>query len=339
MEALMLAGRGAVERREVPAPRIEASSQALVRPVAVARCDLDLAFVAGAMPVPVPFAIGHECIADVVEIGDAVTTVRPGDRVIVPFQLSCGSCARCRRGQTGSCTAVPAHAAYGLAPVSGVDVGGALSDLLCVPYADAMLVALPPGLDPVAACALADNALDGFRTVERALGRWPGAQVLVAGGGAISVGLYAVAAAHALGASEVVYVDADPERAALAERLGATTVREVAGPGVRTGRFPITVDATAQRDGLRFAIDSTDDGGTCTSVGIYFADVPLPLFSMYWRGIELVTGRIDARRELPAAAALATRGFELGAIATRVVEWEHAAEAWVEPATKLVIRR
>jgi alcohol dehydrogenase len=60
---------------------------------------------------------------------------------------------------------------------------------------------------------------------------------------------------------------------------------------------------------------------------------------MYTRGIEFVTGRADARRDLPAAAALATRGFDLAAVATTIIDWSSAAEAWGEPATKLVVRR
>jgi len=337
VKALIFVAPGRVEVREVPAPRIEGAAQALVRPISVARCDLDLSFVRGTAPAAGPFALGHECIADVVEVGDGVRTVRPGDRVVVPFQISCGACRRCARGQTGSCEAVPRMAAFGLAGLSGVELGGALSDLLRVPYADAMLVPLPARLDPVAAAALGDNAVDGFRTVNEALAREPGASVLVAGGGAVSIGLYAVAAARALGAGEVVYVDASSRNGAIAARLGARVVAEAPAAGLRAGRFPITVDATSRPDGLRFCLASTDAGGTCTSVGVYFADVPMPLLDMYTRGVHFVTGRTDARRDLPAALALA--GFDLAAVVSTVVDWDDAAAAWVEPAPKLVVRR
>jgi threonine dehydrogenase-like Zn-dependent dehydrogenase len=117
-------------------------------------------------------------------------------------------------------------AAFGLAPLSGSEFGGALSDVLRIPFADAMLVRLPEGFDPVVAAALGDNAVDGFRTVHEALSAEPGAKVLVAGGGAPSVALYAVAAARALRASQVVYVDTAVDRCAVAEKLGATVVRE-----------------------------------------------------------------------------------------------------------------
>lgn len=340
MQELTFVAPGAVEFRERPTPRIDAAVQALVRPIAVARCDVDLGLARGKGPAAGPFALGHECVAEVIEVGDAVTGVQPGDRVLVPFQINCGACARCVSGQTGNCTAVPKLAAFGLAPFSGTEFGGAVSDVLRIPYADAMLVKVPQALDPVAAAALGDNAIDGFRTVRDPLERAPDAKVLVAGGGAPSIALYAVAAARALGAREVVYVDPSPECTAIAEKLGAKTVRENCEPKLRIGRFPITVDATAREDGLRFCLASTEGDGTCTSVGVYFGDVALPLLQMYTKGIHFVTGRPHARRDLPAALALAAHGaFNLTAVATTIVPWQRAPEAWTEPATKLVLHR
>ncbi len=340
MQQLTFVEPGKVEFREVPAPRLEGATQALVRPLTVARCDIDFALAAGIVPVPGPFALGHECIAEVIEIGASVTTVLPGDKVIVPFQISCGACGRCRAGQTGSCTEVPKRAAYGLSPFSGTEFGGAVADVLRVPFADAMLLPFPAELDAASAAALGDNAIDGFRCVFEPLSAEPNAAVLVVGGGAPSVGLYAVAAARALGASEVVYVDESSERSAIAERLGARIVRQRPTPGLRLGRFRVTVDASSIADGLRFAIASTDVWGTCTSAGIYFQELPLPLLDMYMHGIRFLTGRVDVRRDLPAALALLQNGaFDVASIATRVVPWQDAPTAWVEPATKLVVRR
>jgi alcohol dehydrogenase len=340
MEQLTFVSPGRIEFREVAAPRLEGAKEALVRPLAVSRCDLDYSFAAGKAPVQGPFAVGHECVAEVIEVGHGVTSVAPGNRVIVPFQISCGECARCRRGQTGSCAAVPRLAAYGLAPLSGTEYGGAISDVLEVPFADAMLVKLDARVDPVAAAALGDNAVDGFRAVRAALAAEPGASVLIAGGGAPSVALYAVAAARALGAGEVVYVDPSAARGALAEKLGARVVTEKCTPGLRVGRFPFTVDATSREEGLRFCLASTDAYGTCLSVGVYFGDVPMPLLEMYSRGIRFETSRSDTRRDLPEALALAADGrFDLGAVAPTVVPWDDAPRAWLEPTTKLVVRR
>lgn len=340
MRELTFVEVGKIEFREKPEPKLEGGGEALVRPIAVSRCDLDFVFARGKAPVAGPFALGHECVAEVIAVGESVKRTKPGDRVIVPFQISCGECGPCKRGFTGSCKAVPKLSAYGLSPLSQKEWGGAISDVLRVPYADAMLVKLPAGLDPIAAAALGDNAIDGFRTVNVALAQSPGAKVLIAAGGAPSIALYAVSAAKALGASEIVYVDPSEERCALATKLGAKAVREKCVPGLKVGRFEITVDCTGREEGLRFCIGSTDADGTCTSVGIYFGDVPLPLLDMYTRGITFITGRIHARRDLPAALDLFAKGaLDLATVATKVVDWEDAPLAWAEPAAKLVVKR
>jgi alcohol dehydrogenase len=180
MQELTFVAENTIELRDRPAPVLDGGAAALVRPLAVARCDLDLAIARGVAPVPGPFPVGHECVAEVIETGDAVSSVKKGDRVIVPFQISCGACDKCRRGHTGSCKAVPKGAAYGLGMLGGGSLyGGAVADVLRVPFADAMLVKLPPELEPVSAAALGDNAIDGFRTVSEPLARDPGARVLV----------------------------------------------------------------------------------------------------------------------------------------------------------------
>ena len=195
-----------------------------MRPLAVAMCDLDAVFLSGAIPISDPFPLGHECVAEVIEVGDAVRGVAPGDIVVVPFQISCGQCAACAAGHTGSCRAVPRGSAYGMQPLGGA-WGGALADVLRVPFADAMLVALPDGLDPVALASVADNVPDGYRAVAAPLAHAPGADVLVVGGWARSVGLYAAACAKALGAGRVVYADTDAGRLDRAAALGADPSR------------------------------------------------------------------------------------------------------------------
>jgi threonine dehydrogenase-like Zn-dependent dehydrogenase len=340
MQELTFIAPGRVEWREKLAPRITGPGQALVRPLAVSRCDLDFIFATGRAPIEGPFGLGHETVAEVVDVSEDVRGVAVGDRAIVPFQISCGSCAACKRGRTGSCSSVPKLAAYGLGPLFGGDYGGALCDLLHVPFADAMLVRIERSVDPVAAAALGDNAVDGYRTVAEPLAREPGAAVLVAGGGAPSVALYAVAAARALGVKEVVYVDPSEARGSIAGKLGARVVQAKAEPGLRVGRFPITVDATSREEGLRFCLASTAAWGECTSVGIYLSDVALPLLDMYTRGVRFITGRADARRDLPGALALFAAGrFDLEQVASRVVPWAEAPSAWLEPAPKLIVRR
>ena len=198
------------EWREVPTPQIEADNQAIVRPLAVTRCDLDLYIASGAYKVKSgEFAFGHEIAGEVVEVGDQVVGFKPGDRVVVPFQINCGTCDNCLRGYTNACQSVPAYSAYGLAPSSGKDWGGGLSDFVLVPYADAMLVKIPEGVSLSVAAAISDNASDGFRTVAEPLLKHPGSDVLIVGGLGQSIGFFAIQAAKTLNAGRVVYTDYD----------------------------------------------------------------------------------------------------------------------------------
>jgi len=134
MRALVVAPGGQVRWRDVPQPRLPSSQAALVRPIAVATCDLDRPMGLGRTPILLPLHLGHECIAEVIEIGDEVATVQPGDRVVVPFQISCGTCASCVAGFTAHCVEVPPLSMYGFGLTGGL-WGGAIADLMAVPYA------------------------------------------------------------------------------------------------------------------------------------------------------------------------------------------------------------
>src|SRR5947207_5251747 len=137
MEQLFFVEAGRVEWREVPPPQIVDGTDALVRPLAVATCDLDTGQIHGLAPFPGPYPLGHEGVGEVVAIGPDVAAVSVGQRVIIPFQISCGRCGRCLRGLTASCERVNPGAMYGLEPLGG-PWGGLLADLVRVPWADHM---------------------------------------------------------------------------------------------------------------------------------------------------------------------------------------------------------
>jgi threonine dehydrogenase-like Zn-dependent dehydrogenase len=341
VKELTFTGADAVEWREADDPVLAGDGEALVRPLAVATCDLDSAVIAGRVPIPPPFPLGHECVAEVLEVGDSVSTVKPGDRVSVSFQISCGDCDRCRAGHTGSCSETPRLAMYGL-PL-GENWGGFLSDVVRVPYADAMLVPLPDGVDPEAAASVSDNIVDAWRTVGPQLADSPGAAVLICGG-AGSIDQYSVAIAGALGAERVDYLPGRPgprreEAVALAARLGANVIDAEAPPD-RLGPYPITVDASADPEALACALRSTEPDGTCTSIGIYYdPTTPVPLLEMYTKGITFLTGRVHARPAIPTVLELISAGrLDPVPVTRRTLAWEDA-EALPEERVKTVVRR
>jgi alcohol dehydrogenase len=214
MRQLFLLGKGRLEWREIIAPRLESPLEALVRPFAVAKCDLDHAmltyrmglklragralgivdsdferFFGGLFDIPLPF--GHECVAEVVDIGGKVAGVQVGDVVSVPFQISCGTCTNCKDNHTSICTSVPPVAVYGFGRHK--HFGGAMCDLLKVPFADGMLVKLPKNVDVLHLASLGDNVADAYRHVGPALLENRNRSILIAGGDARSIAIYSCA--------------------------------------------------------------------------------------------------------------------------------------------------
>src|SRR5690242_10556663 len=258
MRQLMFLERGRYDWQDVPDPELSTPAQALVRPLAVACCDLDVAVAEGRLPLPPGHVVGHEGIGEVVAVGDGVTRFGVGDRVIVPFQISCGECIACRRGATGSCASLPLMAMYGMAPLAGMDGGGFLADLVLVPFADAMLLTVPTDVDPVSIASLSDNIPDGWRGVgpyrnELAELDEVDRRILVVG--RLSIGLYAAAFGVAYGA-QVDYVDTDQQRLAVAEKLGAR-VYDRPKPDKLWDPYPITVHTSMDPSVLAATLRAT----------------------------------------------------------------------------------
>jgi threonine dehydrogenase-like Zn-dependent dehydrogenase len=375
MQQLTYIARGRLEWRDVPDPVLQAETDALVRPLAAARCDGDKVFLFhditlalraglalhvvdvaaqhlfGVRPFEGPFAIGHECVAEVVRTGSAVSRHQVGDVVVVPWAISCGSCQHCDLSLTGKCLdAGPTYAsAYGFGAATG-SWGGMVSDLVRVPNADHMLVPVPPGINIASLASASDNIPDAWRSVAPALKQRPGAPVLVVGGSAASIGLYAAGIAVALGSERVDYVDHDRERLAIAEALGAHAIERPArkprawydaNTPSRVGVYPISVDASVRQSGLRYALRNLAPGGVCTGVGYFFKrGTALPLMQMYANCSTLHVGLSHARPILPDVLALvASKKFRPETVTTHLAPWADASGAFLTPGAKVVVTR
>src|SRR5262249_57228127 len=143
---------GRIEWREQPDAVVPDPAGAVVRPLAVARCDLDLPMAAVGL-FPGPFALGHETVAEVVTVGEQVRQRRPGDRVLVPFQVPRGTCPACRDARFGGCTTYRGRvgAAFGFGE-AGRGGGGGRPDPPRRPPAGPLPVPrAPPGVGRAAA--------------------------------------------------------------------------------------------------------------------------------------------------------------------------------------------
>jgi alcohol dehydrogenase len=335
MRALMLWPGGSFRWHSTPAPPSPGARAAVVRPLAVATCDMDRPLGLGVTPFPLPLQFGHECVAEVLAVGEEVAAFRPGQRVVVPFQISCGLCPQCQSGHTGNCAIVPPISMYGFG-IAGGHWGGAVVDELLVPYADAMLVGLPPGIEPVDAASVADNVSDGYRHVApflpELLSRDPDAEVLIIAGVARrpiftpSVPLYAGLVARALGARNLYLVDTRAEVRDHAERLGLhpLPVAELR----RRPPAPLVVDASGERRGLRLALSMTAPDGVCSCAGTLQAEARIPAGQMYGRNVVLRIARAHARTIIPSVLKLMTDGrLDPSLVTTLIAPFDDAPAA------------
>jgi threonine dehydrogenase-like Zn-dependent dehydrogenase len=224
MKALVYGGPRRVEVKQVPDPKIERPTDALVRITSTNICGSDLHMYEGRTSVEKGKVLGHENLGEVIEIGDAVVRIKVGDRVCLPFNIGCGFCRNCERGQIGFClTTNPgkAGAAYGYAEMGPYDGGQA--EYLRVPFADFNCLRLPEDAkekedDYVMLSDIFPTGWHATRLAEL----YPGESVVIYGSG--PVGLMAAYSAMIQGAKLVMVVDRHPDRLGLAERIGAVAI-------------------------------------------------------------------------------------------------------------------
>lgn len=254
MRAAFLEAVGKVVIRDVDEPVIETATDVIVDILATSVCGSDLHLVLGHMGGEVGFTLGHEYVGRVREVGSAVQEFAIGDRVIGPPAVWCGSCNRCRAGD-------PAHCLRGGILGSGNafgGLGGTQAERMRVPYADRNLVRVPDHVSDTSALGLADALMTGA-TGARHAGAAPGRTLAVFGCGPI--GLMAIHAAAAQGATTIIAVDPVAERRELALALGASHATGEADPRafiaeLTEGRG---VDGAVEAVGLQTTFDAALD--------------------------------------------------------------------------------
>jgi len=224
-----------VRVESVPEPRILNPRDAIVRVSATAICGSDLHLYGGFVPGMVKGDIlGHEFMGEVVELGAAVTKLKRGDRVVVPFPIACGNCFFCQKAMFSLCENSNPNAGmaeklwgyspcgiYGYSHLLGGYAGGQ-AEYVRVPFADVGPLKVPDALSDEQVLFLSDILPTGYMAAENC-DIQPGDTIAVWGCG--PVGLFAIASAQLLGAERVIAIDRFPERLRLAAtRLGADTI-------------------------------------------------------------------------------------------------------------------
>jgi alcohol dehydrogenase len=286
MKAVILAGVGDVRLVDVPDPVIQHPNDAIVRVIQTAICGADLLPFHGLTPgFEYGTVLGHEFVGEVVEAGDALQRVRPGQRVICTSTVSDGTCPHCRAGRASQCLDRALFGYSGVYP----RLDGGQAEYVRVPMADRCLWPLPEGVSDEAGIFIADILPTGYAAVCRG-DITLGDLVVVVGCG--PVGLMAVLSAVGA-AGRVLAVDGVPVRRELAARLGAEPVE----PGEAQKAVnhasgglgaDLVIEAAGAPGALDLALTLARGRGTVSVVGAHFEpDYPLNNGLMFERELTL----------------------------------------------------
>jgi threonine dehydrogenase-like Zn-dependent dehydrogenase len=295
MRGAVLHAPGDVRVEQRDDPKILRPTDAVIRVTASCVCGSDLWPYRGIEPVNGPAPMGHEYVGIVEEVGDDVTTIKPGQFVIGSFFASDNTCAICKAGYQSRCV----HAE----PMGAI---GTQAEYARVPLADGTLVATPevPADDLLPSLLAASDVLGTGWFAAVAAEAGPGKTVAVVGDGA--VGLLAVLAARQLGAERVIAMSRHESRQKLARDFGATDiVTERGDDGVASikdltdglGAHSV-IEAVGTQESMMQAIRSTRPGGHVGYVGVSH-DVELPGQELFFSATHLHGGPAPVRRFLP----------------------------------------
>lgn len=293
---------------EKPDPEIADPTDAIVRVQATGVCGSDLHIYHGRVAIEPGFTIGHEYVGVVEAVGEAVTSVAVGDRVLGCFQVACGTCFFCRRADFHKCDR---SRTFGHGAALG-DLQGTQAELALVPYANLSLRRVPDGLSDDVALFAGDVAGTGYHATVGA-GMRAGDTVAVLGLG--PVGLSAVQCAVLGGAARVIAVDAVEARLDMARSFGAEPVhmleqdprdeikRATDGRGV-----DLVVEAVGDPRALRSAIRFARKCGTVSIIGVYAEQVEVHMGLAWIKALRMVMGHANVIGHLDTVLGLLASG-------------------------------
>src|SRR3954451_19509377 len=216
MKALLFGGPGQRSWESTADPGINEPTDVIVKVDATTICGTDLHILKGDVPaVTEGRVLGHEAVGTVVETGAAVSSLKKGDRVLVPAITSCGRCGPCKRGMAAHCEAVG-----GVGWIFGHLIDGVQSEFARVPYAETSVHVIPEGVSDEQVLFLADILPTGYEIGVQNGGVGPGDTIAVVGAG--PVGLAAMMTASIAGAGRIIAVDLAESRLKHARDFGAT---------------------------------------------------------------------------------------------------------------------
>ncbi|WNO62881.1 zinc-dependent alcohol dehydrogenase family protein [Streptomyces sp. NBC_01724] len=327
MKAFVFHGPGKSSWDEVPDPDIEDASDAIVRVDTTTICGTDLHILKGDLPEVTPGRVlGHEAVGEVVEVGDDVRTVRPGDRVLVSCISSCGRCSFCRERRYGQCRGGGGWALGHL-------VDGTQAEYVRVPHTDLSVYPLPASVDDKDGVLLSDILPTAYEVGVLNGGVRPGDTVVIVGAGPI--GLAAIATARLFSPGRIIVVDVAQSRLEAARALGADAV-------VNAGEDPqqlvedlteglgadVAIEAVGVPDSFELCTRVVRPGGRVANVGVHGKPADLHLEDLWIKDVTITTGLVDTY-STPVLLRMLTAGrLSTGSLVTHHFDLAQMEEAY-----------
>jgi len=345
MKALIYKGPAQRVWEDRPKPAIVEATDAIVRITMTTICGTDLHILKGDLPtVSTGRILGHEGVGIIEELGTSVLEFHKGDRVLISCITSCGRCNFCRK-------AMYSHCRTG-GWILGNQIDGTQAEYVRIPYADTSLFALPTEIDDETATMLSDILPTGLECGVLNGQVSPGDIVAIVGAG--PVGLAALLTAQLYSPVEIIMIDIDDNRLAVASALGATKIVNSSDPKAVEKIMALTneagVDVAIEAVGIPTTFDICQSiiapGGRIANVGVHGKPVEFHIERLWSSNITLTTrlmdtattpmllrivqsGRLDAKK-------LVSHRFELSEILKAYNTFENAGK---ERALKLVLKK
>ena len=293
MKALVYHGPGKIALEERPTPIITTPTDAIVKITKTTICGTDLHILKGDVPTVTDGRIlGHEGVGIIEQIGESLSNFKVGDRVLISCITSCGKCTNCKKGMYSHCE-------NGGGWILGNCIDGTQAEYVRIPFADTSLYPIPAGADEEALVMLSDILPTGFECGVLNGRVKPGDTVAIVGGGPI--GLAALLTAQFYSPADIIMVDVDDNRLAVAKRFGATRVVNNSDGKAAEQVMAFTanrgVDVAIEAVGISSSFDICQaivaTGGHIANIGVHGNPVQLNLDKLWSHNITLTTGLVD----------------------------------------------
>nr|WP_319784295.1 zinc-dependent alcohol dehydrogenase family protein [Oceanisphaera sp. IT1-181] len=291
MQAVVYGGPGVKSLETVAAPKILQPTDAIVKIVKTTICGTDLHILKGDVPAVTQGRIlGHEGVGVVAEVGSAVTRFKKGDRVLISCVSACGKCNYCKKQ-------LYAHCEDG-GWILGHLIDGTQAEYVRTPHADNSLYHVPNGADEEALVMLSDILPTGFEIGVLYGAVQPGDTVAIIGAGPI--GMAALLTAQFYSPAQLIMVDVDDSRLAMAKTFGATHTINSATQDAVTELMAMTtdgIDVVMEAVGIPATFDICQSvvrpGGHIANIGVHGTSVDLQLQELWIKNITLTTGLVN----------------------------------------------